>query len=147
MQHSFKQEGFTFLELKSINNHSPYRVRCIETQEETDSAISYDDAASRLIQRHRFTESIVDQNSKDSNKIHKIFSDLLIGQKKSQCDNLVKTQIAERGLIHGTIISVKEYERFQEFKEYLTDRFVVTVIFGNGLFRGATEVKVTNREN
>ena len=147
MMNSFKQGGFTFLEIKSINDHSPFRVRCIETQEETDSAISYSDAASRLIQRQRFAESIVTQNSTDADKIKKIFSDLLIGQKISQCDKIVETQIADRAIIHGTIYALKEVERFQEYKEYITENFTIKIMFGNGLQRGATEVQVTKREN
>ena len=121
-------------------------MRCTETQEETDSATSYIDAASRLVQRHRYAESVVALNSNNAEKIQKIFSDCLIGKKKSQCDSIVEMQIIDRGLIAGTISVVKEIERFQEFKEYLTEKFIIKVVFGHGLFRGATEIQVTSRE-
>ena len=46
MENKFNVEGYSFIEVNSNNSHRPFRVRCIETREEKDSAISYRDAAS-----------------------------------------------------------------------------------------------------
>lgn len=83
----------------------------------------------------------IEINSHDIEYVKKAFS-ILLGKKKSQCDELVKNEIVNRGLIKGTIYSLKEKERFQEFKEYQTDVFIVTAYFENGLIRGCTKIGI-----
>lgn len=48
MNDNFSLDGFTFKEIKSVNKQRPYSVRCLETLDEKDSAISCHDAAGLL---------------------------------------------------------------------------------------------------
>lgn len=42
MGYMIKQDGYTFKKIESKIAEKPYRVRCIETGEEKDSSISYE---------------------------------------------------------------------------------------------------------
>lgn len=101
MENTFKLDGYTFQEIKSNNAHRPFRVRCIETGEEKDGAISYNEAASLLIGQYQYTENVIESNSKDINYVRKIFRETLLGRKKSECDNLVEEQIVNGGRLKG----------------------------------------------
>ena len=141
MRETITKEGFNFEVIKSTNPRRPYRVRCLESLEEKDSALSYDDAVCLLLTPMLAAKKQIEITSHDIEYVKKAFS-ILLGKKKSQCDELVKNEIVNRGLIKGTIYSLKEKERFQEFKEYQTDVFIVTAYFEKGLIRGCTKIGI-----
>lgn len=146
MENMFKLDGYSFIEIKSNNYHRPFRVRCIETRDEKDSAISYRDAAGLLISQYNFAQIIIDSNNRDESYVRKVFTDVLLGRKKSECDNLVKSDIVEQERIRGEIISIQSQEKFAETKEYITEYFIVTVLFENGIQRKSTNVSVKKRD-
>lgn len=96
MENKFNVEGYSFIEINSNNNHRPFRVRCIETREEKDSAISYRDAAELLTCQYKFAQNLDDKNNIDERYVRKVFTDILLGKKKSECDNLVRSEIVEK---------------------------------------------------
>lgn len=145
MENKFNVEGYSFIEINSNNNHRPFRVRCIETREEKDSAISYRDAAELLTCQYKFAQNLDDKNNIDERYVRKVFTDILLGKKKSECDNLVRSEIVEKKRIKGEIISIQSREKFAENKEYVTQYFLVTVLFENGLQRKSTNVLVKKR--
>lgn len=146
MENTFKWDGYSFINIKSINHHRPFRVRCKETRDEIDSAISYRDAAGLLICQYNFAHSIIDRNNKDENYVIEVFTDVLLGRKKSECDNLVKSEIVEQGRIRGKIIPKQSQEKFAEYKEYITEYFIITILFENGLQRKSTKVVIRKRD-
>ena len=113
----------------------------METLEEKDSALSYDDAISLLVQPMLFAQAQHELNSKDEFYIEKVFS-VLKGKKKSQCDELVESEIIDRDLVLGGVDIVGETERFQKYKVYKTRYFTITVLFENGLMCGCTKITV-----
>jgi hypothetical protein len=145
LENKFNVEGYSFIEVNSNNSHRPFRVRCIETREEKDSAISYRDAAELLTCQYKFAQNLDDKNNIDEGYIRKVFTDILLGKKKSECDNLVRSEIVEKKRIRGEIISIQSQEKFAENKEYVTQYFLVTVLFENGLQRKSTNVLVKKR--
>lgn len=147
MGNIFKIEEYSFTEIKSNNHNRPFRVRCLETGEEKDSAISYEDAAWLIIGPNRFAKSIIDGHNQDEIYIREVFTEVLLGRKKSECDDLVKSEIVERGRIRGTIVSIQSQERFAEYKEYQTDYFIVKILFENGLQRRSTQVLIEKRNS
>ena len=58
MENQFKMDGYTFKEIKSTNPHRPYRVRCIETGDEKDGAISYQEAAGLLVGQYEVAKNM-----------------------------------------------------------------------------------------
>lgn len=58
---------------------------------------------------------------------------------------MVRREIVEKNRIKGEIISIKSQEKFAETKEYVTEFFLVTVLFENGLQRKSTNVLVKKR--
>jgi hypothetical protein len=146
MENMFKLDGYSFIEIKSNNYHRPFRVRCIETRDEKDSAISYRDAAGLLIGQYNFAQTIIDSNNRDESYVRKVFTDVLLGRKKSECDNLVKSDIVEQERIRGEIISIQSQEKFAKTKEYITEYFIVTVHFENGIQRKSTNVLIKKRD-
>lgn len=147
MENTFKVDGYSFIEIKSNNQHRPFRVRCIETREENDSAISYRDAAALLICQYNFAQSIIDSNNKDESYVRKVFTDVLLGRKKSECDNMVISEIVEKRRISGKIVSIQSQERLAEYKKYVTEHFIITVLFENGLQRKSTNVLIEKRDD
>jgi hypothetical protein len=145
VENKFNVEGYSFIEVKSNNHHRPFRVRCIETREEKDSAISYRDAAELLTCQYKFAQNLDDNNNMDEGYVRKVFTDTLLGKKKSECDDLVRSEIVEKKRIRGEIISIQSQEKFAETKEYVTESFLVTVLFENGLQRKSTNVLVKER--
>ena len=133
--------GYTFKTIPHTNPQRPYRVRCMETLEEKDSALSYDDAISLLVQPMLFAQARHEFNSKDKFYIENVFS-ILKGKKKSQCDELVKSEIIDRDLVLGGVAIVEETERFQKYKVYKTLYFRITILFENGLMCGCTKIIV-----
>jgi len=81
VENKFKVEGYSFIEIKSNNHHRPFRVRCIETRDEKDSAISYRDAAELLTCQYIFAKNIDDKNNMDEEYVKKVFTDSLLGKK------------------------------------------------------------------
>jgi len=65
MENQFRLDGYTFKEIKLTNPHRPYRDRCVETGDEKDGAISYEEAARLLVEQYVFAESIWEINCKD----------------------------------------------------------------------------------
>ena len=145
MENQFKVDGYTFKEIESTNRYRPYRVRCIETGEEKDGAISYEEAAQLLVGQYEYDKNIWDKNCKDEKYVYEIFSDVLLGRKKSECDDIVKTEIVEQGKIKGTVLSITSEDKFAEYKEYQTEHFVIKVLFENGLMRKSTRVVVEEK--
>lgn len=145
MESQFKLNGYTFREIKSTNPHRPYRVRCIETGDEKDGAISYEAAAGLLVGQYEFAKDVWDRKCKDETYVRQIFSNALLGRKKSECDKAVNSEIVEQGKIKGTVFSITSEDKFAEYKEYQTDHFSVKVLFENGLMRKSTKVVVEKR--
>lgn len=141
MDRFFEMNGYTFKAVKSTNPQRPFKVRCLQTLEEKDSAMSYEDAISLLLTPKLSCQAKLDEDSQNIEYVKNVFS-ILIGKKKSECDEIVENDIANRGLIKGTIYSIKEKERFQVYKEYKTENFLITVHFENGLMRGCTRIDV-----
>ena len=147
MDNQFKINGYTFREIKSTNPHRPYRVRCIETGEEKDSSISYEEAAGLLVGQYEFAKDVWDRKCKDETYVKQIFSNALLGRKKSECDEAVKTEIVEQGKIKGTVLSIVSEDKFAEYKEYQTEHFLIRVLFENGLIRKSTKILIEKRNN
>lgn len=145
MGDQFNANGYTFKEIKSTNPHKPYRVRCIETGDEEDGAISYGDTARLLIGQYEFVENIRDNNCKDEKYVKEVFSKVLLGRKKSECDEVVKSEIVEQGKIKGTVVSITSKDKNAKYKEYQTEHFIVKVLFENGLMRKSTKVLIEKR--
>lgn len=145
MENQFRLNGYTFKQIKSNNPHRPYRVRCIETGDEKDSAISYEEAASLLTGQYAFAKSMWEINCKDEKYVKEVFSNVLLGRKKSECDELVKSEIVEQEKIKGTITSIISDDKFAKYKEYQTEFFVVKVLFENGLMRKSTKITIEKR--
>lgn len=143
MENTFKLNGYTFQEIKSNNPHRHFRVRCIETGEEKDGAISYNQAASLLIESYQYTENVIKGNSKDINYVKKVFRETLLGRKKSECHNLVEEQIANRGRLKGCIRSISSQDKFAIYKQYKTEYFYIKVLFENGIMHKCTKIEVS----
>lgn len=143
MENTFKLDGYTFQEIKSNNTHRPFRVRCIETGEEKDGAISYNEAASLLIGQYQYTENVIKGNSKDFNYVRKVFRETLLGRKKSECDNLVEEQIVNRGRLKGCITSISSQDKFAIYQQYKTEYFYIKVLFENGIMHKCTKIEVS----
>lgn len=58
---------------------------------------------------------------------------------------MVRREIVEKNRIKGEIISIQSQEKFAETKDYVTEFFLVTVLFENGLQRKSTNVLVKKR--
>jgi hypothetical protein len=144
MEDLIKRGGYTFKSIKSINAQRPYRVRCLETGATSDSALSYEDAVAFIIGTINFAEATLDSNSKDITYVEKVFSERLLGKKKSICDEIVN-EIIDRQIIKGDIWKVPEKEKYERKVEYLTEQFSVDVLFEHGLFSGATKIIVNKR--
>ena len=95
--------------------------------------------------QYKFAQNLDDKNNIDEGYVRKVFTDILLGKKKSECDNLVRSEIVEKKRIRGEIISIQSQEKFAENKEYVTQYFLVTVLFENGLQRKSTNVLVKKR--
>jgi len=145
MENQFKLNGYTFKEIKSNNPQRPYRVRCLETGEEKDGEISYEEAAGLLIDLYNFANNLFESNCKDEEYIKKVFSNALLGRKKSECDKVVESEIVGQEKVKGTIVSVVSDDNFAEYKEYQTEYFNVKVLFENGLMRKSSKVIVEKR--
>lgn len=146
MENIFKQDKYTFKELPSQKGGRPYRVKCVETGEEKDSFISYADAAGLLIGTYNFADEIIKFNSQNKDYIEKIFHQLL-GKKKSQCSNLVREEIAPSGQIQGVITQIKSDDKLETKLKYQTEYFDISVLFENGLMRGATKIIIEKRND
>lgn len=145
MGNQFRLDGYTFKEIKSTNSHRPYRVRCVETGDEKDGTISYEEAAELLTGQYLFAKNMWDNNCKDEKYVKEVFSNVLLGRKKSKCDELVKSEIVEQEKIKGTIWSIISEDKFAEYKEYQTEYFSIKVLFENGLMRKSTKVIIEKR--
>lgn len=143
MENTFKLDGYTFQEIKSNNSHRPFCVRCIETGDQKDGAISYNEAASFLIAQYQYTENVIEGNSKDINYVEKVFRETLLGRKKSECDNLVEEQIVNRGRLKGCITSINSQDKFSKYKQYKTEYFYIKVLFENGIMYKSTKIEVS----
>ena len=140
----FKQDGYTFVKIKSSNDHRPYKVRCLETGGENDSALSYEDAASLIIGPILFAKSKLEADSKDIDYVRKIFEQYLLGRKQSECDRIIQEEILPRQLVKGSIVKLPEKEKYSRQINYTTEEFSVCVLFEKGLFCGATKIVITN---
>ena len=75
----FEISGFHFKSIKSTNDHRPYRIKCIETLDEKDSALSYQDAANLLITPILFVRQKLTDDSQNMNYVRTVFEKVLIG--------------------------------------------------------------------
>ena len=75
----FEISGFHFKPIKSTNDHRPYRIKCIETLDEKDSALSYQDAANLLITPILFVRQKLTDDSQNMNYVRTVFEKVLIG--------------------------------------------------------------------
>lgn len=142
---SFTLGGYTFVEIESKNSNRPYRVRCRETGEEKDSAISSEDAASLLINNEKFSKSWSHRHDEDEAYIKRIFTEVLLGRKKSECGSLVKNEITDKKRIAGTIVSGSNQDRYVPYIEYQTEDFIVTVHFERGIRNKSTKISIKER--
>lgn len=142
MQNSFKQGEYTFVEIESKNNHRPYRVKCVETGEEKESAINYADAAGLLLGIYEFNDATSKSNSQNETYIKEVFHQLL-NRKKSECAIIVKEQIVPSRKVLGCITQILDNEKYETTLHYQTECFDVKVLFENGLTRGATNILIT----
>lgn len=143
MDNIFSHRNYTFKIIKSKDDNRPFRVRCLETSDEKDSACSYEDAANRIIEPLEFAKNTRRSNSQDIDYVKRIFEQTLIGKKKSECDDLVRENIFDRDLIEGTIYYFKDEERFAEYKKYQTNNFEIMVLFERSIRCGATKIVVS----
>lgn len=141
MQDQFSYKGYKFIIIDSVNPQRPYNVRCIETGDIKDSAISYMDAAGLIICSVLFAKNKLENDSKNKEYVYRVFVEKFIGRKKSECDKIVN-EILERQLINGNIIKLSEKEKYSQILEYYTENFKIGVHFEKGLFCGATKVTV-----
>lgn len=146
MEDFFEYKGYNFKVIKSIDKQRPYRVRCIETNTEKDSAISYNDAAGLLITPIISTKEKLISDSKNPAYIHNVFEGVLIGKTQSESDKLVENEIADRNLIDGVITRLKDTEKFPEYIIYCTEYFRVKVIFQSRIPRKAIKIEVENTQ-
>jgi hypothetical protein len=58
----------------------------------------------------------------------------------------VKSDIVEQERIRGEIISIQSQEKFAKTKEYITEYFIVTIHFENGIQRKSTNVLIKKRD-
>ncbi|MBQ8575243.1 MAG: hypothetical protein IJ447_04245 [Clostridia bacterium] len=142
MEEIFEYKGYNFKAIKSINKQRPYRVRCIETNTENDSVLSYIDAASLLITPIISAKEKLLSDSKNAEYVHNVFEKLLIGKTQSESDELVKNEIVYRNLINGKITRLTDTERFPEYIIYCTEYFRVRVIFQSRIPRKAIKIEV-----
>ena len=142
MEEIFEYKGYSFKVIKSINKQRPYRVRCIETNTENDSALSYIDAASLLITPVISAEEKLLTNSKNADYVLNVFEKLLIGKTMLESDELVENEIVYRNLIKGNITRLTNTERFPEYIIYCTEYFRVKVIFQSRIPRKAIKIEV-----
>lgn len=145
MENTFKQDGYTFKEIKLVLPHRPYRVKCLETGHEKDSAISYNDAASFLTQEYIRIKERDENDTKDINYVKKIFEDTLLNRKKSECDDLVKNEIVYQNKLLGNITSFNNEDKLALYKEYQTEYFDIKVLFENGFSRKSTKIEIRKR--
>lgn len=145
MDEQFKQDGFTFVCINSSQPERPYRVRCLETGDTKDSALSYEDAAGLIVGPLMYAAKKLEIDSKDPIYVKKVFEQHLLGRKKSQCNAIVEEEIVGRQLIRGDIYCKAEKERFEKFIEYETEEFIVHVCFEHGLFRGSTCISIQKK--
>ena len=75
-----------------------------------DSTSSHKDAAESIIQHIAFTKGILETKSKSVAFVKETFVKVLMGAKKSECDNLVEECIANRKRISGTVYYYPEKE-------------------------------------
>lgn len=140
MEKTIKYEKYEFVPCKSINSERPFCVKCLQTSDKKDSAISYEDAANLLIGQYKYTENVREMRNKDIKYIEETFKHYLLYQKKSKCDGIVENEIARQGIIKG-IISIKT-NPYEPYKEYRTEHFIIKVLFEDGLPRGANKIVV-----
>lgn len=146
MDEQFTRDGFTFLQIKSRNPERPYKVRCLETGETKDSALSYEDAAGLITGPLMYAKRKLELDSQTSSYVKDVFERHLLGRKKSECGSIVEEEIVGRTLIKGLIIQKKEKEKYEKFIEYETEHFLVRVCFEHGLFCGATAILVSSKD-
>lgn len=143
MENIFKLDGYTFKEIKSNNPHRPFRVRCLETGEEKDGAISYNEAASLLVGQYQYAKSVIESNNKNIEYVRRIFEETLLNRKKSECDDLVEDEIVNKGKLMGTIISIIPEDRFATYKQYKTEYFYIKALFENGIMRKCSKIEIS----
>ena len=126
---TFVYKGYTFKKIKSTDKERPYKVKCLETSDEKDSGCSYEAVADLIASPLEFSKNILLQKSQDINYVKNIFEEVLLGNKKSDCDELVENNIANANLIDGTIYYFTDKELFAEYKIYKTTNFEIKVLF------------------
>lgn len=143
MENIFKLDGYTFKEVKSNNPHRPFRVRCLETGEEKDGAISYNEAASLLVGQYQYAKNVIECNNKDIEYVRRIFEETLLNRKKPECDGLVEDEIVNKGKLMGTIVSIIPEDRFATYKQYKTEYFCIKALFENGITRKCSKIEIS----
>jgi len=137
----FVIDGFTFEEMKGIVSYRPFRVKCIETGDLEDSAISNEDAARLIISRIRFREERRLADSQNLDFVKRMFSERLQGVKIRDCDQVVKEKLIPlfpKGLSLGDTDG-------DSYKIYLTDLFKITVLFDKGKVFPMTDIIVEEK--
>lgn len=99
-----------------------------------------------FIGQYELAENMRDNNCKDEKYVKEVFSKVLLGRKKSECDEVVKSEIVEQGKIKGTVVSITSKDKNAKYKEYQTEHFSLKVLFENGLMRKSTKVLIEKRK-
>ncbi|MBN3346145.1 hypothetical protein EXM98_02935 [Clostridium botulinum] len=140
MGYMIKQDGYTFKKIESKIAEKPYRVRCIETGEEKDSSISYEQAICLIltpINSHR--EKLV-EDSKDEQYVKNVFEKCLINNKLSELNEIVENQIAGTR-IAGQIIAIQR--QMCDLKQiYFTEHYKITAVCEYGRLKGVTSILI-----
>ena len=124
----FVIDGFTFEVMKEIVPYRPFRVKCIETGDLGESAISNEDAARLILNQIRFSEERHLADSQNLDFVKRAFFETLQEVKIKDCDQVVKEKLYPlfpKGLNLGE--SNKD-----SYKTYFTDLFKITVLFNRG---------------
>lgn len=132
--------GYSFKTIKETNPHRPYKVCCVETGGQKDSAISYQDAINLLLCEINYANTKLDVFSKDAEQVKKLFEEKLLNRKKSECDAIVE-DIVYKQIIRGDIFKLPETEKYENQIKYQTEHFLVVVHFEKR-FCGATKITV-----
>lgn len=144
MSDLIKREGLEFLKIQKVNQRRPYRVKCISakysSEEPKDSEISYDDAIDLLIQNIRFHEARTSDKDSDIEYIRRVFTEALKGKKLSECNEIVKNEIAGQKIKEQ--ITASPRGQFDMEQVYITKHFKIIVICEWSGMAGITKIKV-----
>lgn len=139
-----KQDGYTFEKIESKIAEKPYRVRCVETGDEKDSSISYEQAIYLILTPINYYKEKLVEDSKDREYVKNVFEKFLINNKLSELNKIVENEIAGT-CITGRIIAIER--QLDDLNQvYFTENYKITAICEYGRLRGITSILVEVKE-